>query len=212
MQAVDLLAVVTDRLRALATERARVLVAVDGPDAAGKTTLADAVAAALPDLAVVRAGVDDHLRPAGQRYARGPLSPEGCYRDSHDLPALTAGLLDPFAAGAPQVTVRPGVVVGVPERAVLVVDGVFLLRPELRDRWTWSVHLHVPPGVVLARAAVRDAAALGGPDAVRARYLARYLPAQDLYRADADPLAVADLVVDVRDPARPVVVERRPDR
>ena len=50
---------------------------------------------------------------------------------------------------------------------------------------------------------------MGGADEVRLRYTERYLPAQELYRAEADPFAHADLVVDARDPAHPVVVVER---
>jgi uridine kinase len=48
---------------------------------------------------------------------------------------------------------------------------------------------------------------MGGPDGVRERYRRRYLPAQDLYRADAAPEASADVVIDNTDPARPHVVK-----
>jgi uridine kinase len=41
---------------------------------------------------------------------------------------------------------------------------------------------------------------------VERRYAARYLPGQALYRAEARPLAVADVIVDNTDPAAPEVV------
>lgn len=59
-------------------------VAVDGPDAAGKTTLADELGIALNDAGreVIRASVDGFHRPRVERYRRGPDSPEGYYEDS----------------------------------------------------------------------------------------------------------------------------------
>jgi len=48
----------------------RVVVGIDGPDAAGKTTLADRLAAALPG-PVVRICADDFLRSRADRYRRG---------------------------------------------------------------------------------------------------------------------------------------------
>ncbi|HVF19869.1 MAG TPA: uridine kinase [Mycobacteriales bacterium] len=175
-------------IEALARVDDRVSVAIDGPDAAGKTTLADALAHHLTSH-VVRASVDAFLLPAGIRYRRGPLSPQGCYLDSYDYAWLRREVLDPFAGG------------GAP--AVLVVDGLFLLRPELRERWTLSVHLDVAPAETLRRARVRDADLLG--DELERRYAERYLPAQDLYRADADPLGTADVVIGYDDPAHPIV-------
>ena len=147
------------------------LVGIDGPDAAGKTMLADALAAALPG-AVHRVSVDDFPRPSEERHRRGELSPEGLYRDSTDLPRLVEGCLVPF---------RDGVAGTGP--AVLVVDGVFVLRPELRPFWHLSVYLRVPEEVRLARALVRDLALYDSAADVEHRYRARYLPGQALYRA-----------------------------
>jgi uridine kinase len=204
--------------RRLARPGTRTLVAIDGPDAAGKTTLADSLVGLLPR-PVLRASIDGFHRPRAERLARGPLSPEGCYRDTFDLDALAGELLEPFAAGA--TTVATGVfdhsldvparteAAQVPTDAVLVVDGVFLLRPELRERWDITVHLHVPPETTIERAVQRDAKALGGADQVLVRYRERYLPAQELYRAEAAPFAHADLVVDSTDPVHPVVLVER---
>ena len=191
---------------ATALGRPRVLLAVDGPDAAGKTTFADAVAGVLT-APVVRASVDGFLNPVRVRRRRGELSPEGYYEDSFDYPVLAQDLLDPFVSGRRQVrTAGGGPAVGVPPEAVLVVDGVFLLRPRLRDWWTLTVYLHVPPEVTLERALVRDVARFGGEDEVRRRYDARYLPGQELYRSVAVPQARAHIVVDNSDPGVPVVL------
>jgi uridine kinase len=205
---------------AAARTRDRVSLAVDGPDAAGKTTLADEVAGALAEtgLAVIRAGIDDFHRPAAERRRSGALSAEGYYRDSFDLAALVDRLLGPFAAGAATVTTREfdlardepagAPPVPVPERAVLVFDGVFALRPELRPYWTIGVYLAVPPGEALRRALARDVPALGTLAEVRRRYRARYLPGHELYLADADPESAADLVVDMTHVEAPVIKRR----
>ncbi|MBM7807335.1 uridine kinase [Geodermatophilus bullaregiensis] len=195
--------------------RGRALVAVDGPDAAGKTTLADRVAA-LVDRPVVRASIDGFHAPRAVRLRRGDLSPEGCYRDSFDLDALQDRLLAPFARGAAAVEVavfdhrtdRAAVVRvdDVPADGVLLVDGVFLLRPELRRWWTLGVYVHVPEEVTLARALRRDLPAPGSAEVVEERYRGRYLPAQELYRTEARPVAAAHVVVDNSDPAAPEVL------
>lgn len=211
MSPLDRLAGDVDRL---ACTQARVLVAVDGPDAAGKTTLADALAGRLAS-PVVRASVDSFHQPAAVRRQRGGLSPEGYYRDSFDHAALEGELLEPFRSGADRV--RTGrfdhradasavTDSDVPPRCVLVLDGVFLLRPELRHWWTLSVYLHVPPEVTLVRARLRDLADLGSVAEVERRYRARYLPGQALYREEADPEGCADVVLDNTAPEAPVVL------
>jgi uridine kinase len=212
---VDLLDGLGGRIEALLARRDRVLVAVDGPDAAGKTTLADGLAARLA-VPTVRASVDGFHHPRAVRHHRGPLSPEGYYRNSFDDDALVDALLEPFAEGAPQVRTQvfdhrldalaEVTASGVPVRAALVVDGLFLLRPALRYRWDLAVYLHVLPEETVRRARVRDAAEMGGTEEVERRYAARYLPGQALYRAEARPLAVADVIIDNTDPAAPQVV------
>ncbi|MFC3500935.1 uridylate kinase [Micromonospora krabiensis] len=196
-----LAAAVTD----LSRVRDRVLVGVDGPDAAGKTTLADRLAEVLP-VPTLRASVDGFHQPRELRYRRGDLSAEGYYRDSFDYPALLGQCLGPFLEGAGQVQIarydhragadRPVRAVDVPERAVLIVDGVFLLRSRLRDQWTLSVYLSVSPRETLRRAMVRDTDLFGTHEEVERRYLGRYLPGQALYRSEVDPEAVAHVVVD----------------
>jgi hypothetical protein len=52
---------------------------------------------------------------------------------------------------------------------VLVVDGSFLQRAELRDHWDEVIYFGVAFEVALARGVARDAAALGGRDAATDR-------------------------------------------
>jgi uridine kinase len=142
---------------------------VDGPDAAGKTTYADALAASC---GAARVRADDYLAPEAVRYARGRLDPDGYYDEAFDLRALRAAVL---AAPLP-----------------VVVDGVFLFRPELDDLWDVRVFCDVSPEEQWRRVVARD----GGPlDDLRERYERRYRPAYDAYRARVRPEERADLVV-----------------
>ena len=193
----------------------RVLVGVDGPDAAGKTTLADALAKRLPG-SVLRASIDGFHQPREHRLRRGALSPEGYYHDSFDYEALSRLLLEPFRSGKREAVVRafdfrretevPGGPVLIEDSAVLVFDGVFLLRPELRALWDLRIYLHVAQDVTLARAHERDLDLFGSEADIDLRYRERYLPGQALYRAEADPSAAADVVIDNTEPAAPVIL------
>lgn len=205
-----------ERVIASHAPRDRVLVAFDGPDAAGKTTLADAVARAL-SVPTLRASIDGFHRPQSERLARGYDSPHGYYRDSFNHAALEENLLVPFQSGAPEVRTRvfdyrvdaevdddPTVV---PQRCVLIFDGVFLLRPEIAHWWDLAIYLHVPEEVILERAKERDAHLFGSPEAVEVRYRARYLPGQALYRDEAKPQHFAHIVLDHTDPGNPVALK-----
>jgi uridine kinase len=182
--------VTDERAAVLAAVAARIdalprpaLVAVDGISATGKTMFADELVRLVRGPAV-RISVDDFHRPAAERHARGQ-GPETYYHDTFDVPALRRALE------------------GVDAGTVAVVDGIFLLRPELADVWTFSVFLECDRAVALERAIARDAALFGGEDAARLRYASRYVPGETLYLEDADPASRADLVVEHTDPEQP---------
>ena len=197
----------------------RVIVAVDGLDGAGKTVFADGLAEVFAETgdAVFRAGIDGFHRPRSERYLRGRRSPEGFYRDSFDYATFRRVLIDPFRDGAQTAgttgfqlaafdVVRDAPVesqwVTAPLDAVLVVDGVFLHRPELRDLWDWSIWLDVPFDVSYARMALRD----GSDPDPDAPSNARYRQGQEIYLREARPQEAASVIVDNADLAHPRIV------
>ncbi|MEU8155594.1 uridylate kinase [Micromonospora sp. NPDC048986] len=191
-------------------------VAIDGPPAAGKTTLADELAVVLRDQGrdVIRATIDDFLFPRARRYPRGEYSAEGCYYDTHDYAALNRVLLDPLGPGGDR-RFQPAVydrsadavlsppVTAAPADAVLVFDGVFLLRPELVDRWDLRIFVSTALEKTVDRAVIREHRVSTRVDIER-RWRERYIPSQQLYFAMARPTVHADIVVHNDEPQRPV--------
>jgi uridine kinase len=191
-----------------------VLVAVDGPDGAGKTRLA-ADLATHTERPVVVAALDDFHHPRAWRHAEGRTGATVWAR-SFDYAAVRRELVDPWRAGAgtpfrprwhdhstdtypdvPRAVVPPG--------GVLVVEGVFAQRCELADAWDLVVYVDAPAEVRVSRMATRD----GVPDDARHPAQRRYLDAQLIYLEACRPLDAADIVVDNADPARPRIVRTR---
>ncbi len=75
-------------------------VAIDGPDAAGKTWLADGLADLIrASRPVIRLSADGFQHPAEVRYRRGDVSAEGYYLDSFDHQTIAAAVLRPLGPG-----------------------------------------------------------------------------------------------------------------
>lgn len=130
----------------------RVIVAVDGGGGTG--AFADDLAEVFREAGVeaFRASIADFHFPRERRLRFGPETPEDYYRSSFDYVTLRRVLLDPFrfagSAGFQTAAFDEARDAPVESRwetagadAVLIVDGEFLLRPELRGDWSASVLL-----------------------------------------------------------------------
>jgi uridine kinase len=192
-----------------------VRVAIDGFDGAGKSIFADELGVVLTTLNrhVVRATIDKFHNPKSIRYARGRNSPEGFYRDSYDLSALITHLLAPFGPEGngqycggvfdvgsdfpkvePFMQAAPG--------SILLLDGIFLHRPELVGWWNWSAWLDVRPEVSLARCHDRDGKGSADPNP---NWNIRYREGQRIYVSEANPQGRASIIIDNNDLSAPII-------
>lgn len=193
-------------------------VAIDGIDAAGKTTLANELVPLIEEQGrvVIRASIDGFHRPRADRYQQGPDSPQGYYEDAFDYPLLQEALLQPLGPTGNRRYRRAGFDFRTdtpeapneehaPLNAVLLLDGVFLLRPELDPLWDYRIFVQVDFEVALQRAMKRDQPLFGSAEAVQVRYLQRYIPGQQFYLQRDHPQERADVIVDNNDPASPLL-------
>lgn len=199
-----------DRLPATGIVR----VAIDGVDGAGKTHFADELAALLQasGRTAIRASVDGFHHPRAVRYQRGRTSPEGFFLDSYDYNHLKAVLLDPLSPGGSRrykVAVfdhRSDTLIPAAERVasagnILVFDGIFLHRPELRPYWDYSIFLEVRFSVSIPRAAQRGE----GSSDPAAPENHRYVQGQELYLRTCEPARFATIVINNDDLSAPYV-------
>ncbi|SFS73993.1 uridine kinase [Saccharopolyspora flava] len=196
-----------------------VRVGVDGVDGAGKTVFGDELAERVEALGrpAVRASVDDFHNPRHVRHHRGRASPEGFFLDSYDYDSLREALLDPLSPGG-DGRYRTAVFdhesdqpveetwARAPVDAVLIVDGIFLHRPELLGYWDHSAFLHVDFEVSIPRGAQRG---YGDADPL-APSNRRYVEGQRLYFELCRPTEHASVVIDNNDLAEPRIIRGRP--
>nr|WP_157310918.1 uridine kinase [Microbacterium sp. MAH-37] len=192
------------------------LVAIDGVDGSGKTRFAANLAEHITRRPVIIIHADDFLNPSRIRHARGRHSEVGFWQDTYDYDALRRDVLEPLGRGGDgryrSVAYDPksdepivGDRLHADPSALVLVEGMFLLRDELAPCWDASIHLDVPFAVTAARMAVRDGS---NPDPEHPS-MRRYVGGQRLYFAAAQPRERADFVVDNSDYEHPMLVSSR---
>ena len=196
-------------------------VAIDGVDAAGKTTLANELADPVKTRgrAVIRASVDGFHNPRHIRYREGADSPEGYFRDSFDYDTLKSILLDPLGPGgslqyrSAAFDYRTDSSVTAPMLralgdAVLLFDGIFLQRQELDHCWDLTIFVEASFETTLRRGRERAVTECGSDDGVLTAHNRRYMPGQRLYLNDCRPAERADIIVDNDDLSCPSIHHR----
>lgn len=216
-QRAAVLRMMADRIGAIDTGRIRV--AIDGPTAGGKTSFGHELASVLCDDGrdVFRASLDDFKRPWADRHLYDRFTGEGYYRNAYDHEAVRRLLLEPASPDGdglvalcsidPITQIRhDGTTVHMPVNGVLIVDGLFTLRPELASSWEYRVWLDVGVQLSVERGVARDAEREGREAAARL-HRDRYGAALELYLAEAKPMEQADVIIDHTDFAKPRVLE-----
>ena len=167
------------------------LVAIDGLTCAGKSTLAGQVAGALEDAAVV--DVDDFYRRLTAE-GRALLGPKQSYDRYFDWERLLRDVLVPLRRHSPARYRRYDWITGsyaewrqIEPRSVVIVEGVYTTRPELRPYFSVMVYVHAPREVRLARLLDR-----GYPDI---SWVDHWMAAEDWYVENMHPAKQVALVV-----------------
>jgi uridine kinase len=167
-----------------------VLVGIDGRGGAGKSTFARALAAELSEAAVVE--FDDFYRPSAARLPPGDPDVGGNFewrrlRDQVLLPLSRgeAARYQRYDWGSDSMAEWHDV----PARGVVVIDGNYSTREELRGLYDFRIWVDAPHDVRLARGLER-----GGLN-TRERWLEEWMPEEERYLAAQDPRRFADLVI-----------------
>ena len=165
-------------------------VAIDGPSGAGKTVLAEALQQSILVATVVH--MDDFYSDVGTDPPGGLTPEEGCAQYV-DWRRLQERVLDPLKNGDTcqyqvydwiaqrldaWVTVRP--------EGVLILEGVYAMRPELRGYYDVTVYVDAPRETRLSRLNERP------DDPV---WVERWAEAEEWYNANLRPVDYADVVV-----------------
>jgi uridine kinase len=169
------------------------LVAIDGRSGSGKSTFARTAHQQITEPSIVVEG-DDFYRaqPEAERLA---LDAGGGYERYFDWQRLDAQVLTPVRSGAARlryqrfdwVTDAMGEWVEVAMPPILIVEGVYTLRPQLRPLVDLAIFVDTDDGTRLARQLARNE---NTDDWIR-----RWGEAEARYIQSHNPAATADIVV-----------------
>lgn len=173
-------------------EKERVILALEGGSAAGKTTLAALLARIYPDCGVFH--MDDFFLRPEQRTAERLAEPGG----NVDRERFLEEVLLPLTRGE-TVRHRPydchtrtlGGPVETAPRRMSIVEGAYSMHPALAGYYTLSAFLQISPELQRRRIQARN------DPAAQERFFRTWIPLERAYFAAADPAGRCDLILEV---------------
>ncbi len=167
-----------------------VLVCIEGLGGAGKSTLAEAVVRTRPDITLVHS--DDFYGPEERDWRS--WTPRQGYDRYFDHRRLEDQVLRPLRGGRGARFQRydwaSNLLDGwaeVTPLSVVIVEGVYLLRPRLRPYWDVAVYVETPREIRQRRLHARGENDDG--------WIARWTAAEDYYQQIHPPAQAADMIV-----------------
>ncbi len=169
------------------------LVALDGHSASGKSTLAKRVKEGLEEVTLIH--TDDFYRVMPER-ARATLTPPEGYAKFYDWQRLREQVLEPLRKNRVAryqhydwTANLLGDTVEVEPKGIIVIEGCYSSRPELRPYYHLTIHVETPQPLRMARQKERhdyDAIWVARWEAAEAFYFSNYPPTSAItIRGDA---------------------------
>lgn len=182
------------------------ILGIDGLGGSGKTTLAESIQHHLHKIGhhAIVLHIDDFIYPKNIRYDHTEeewfcyyhvqwrydylidevLSPVKLNKEVYKSIEIYDKTNDTYQKQALHIS----------KHTILIVEGVFLQRPPLKEFFNYFIYIDVPKNERLKRVIKRDTY-IGDRKEIVEKYMNRYIPAEDKYIHDCDPVQHADYVV-----------------
>ena len=220
-EVIELLAKAIIRIKRINPDKP-IVVAFDGVDTSGKTSLADGIQLFFQNQTIesIRVSIDKFHNAKETRLSKGEYSPVGFFYDSFNYEKILELVLNPIKNRASLIVkgiydyrVEDGIAADsakITKDSIILFDGIFMNRDELRGYWDLSIFLDVSFETVRKRAVLRDTKLFGTEEEALNKYDKRYIPGEELYIASCNPKDRADIVIDNNDWQHPVITKGLP--
>lgn len=194
------------------------VVGVTGMDTSGKSEMTTLLAQELErsGLSVQVVRLDDFHRARSDRHIEGLSEPVQFYEHTFDFERLRNAILKPIRdEGILDTTLvcldlledtwtveREFLV---KSDTIVLLEGVFLFRPDIAHFLDLVIYLQVDEGTVIDRARNRDVPIHG--EEILEKYESKYLPAQRKYLEEYPAERNADVIIDNNDFENPIVIK-----
>lgn len=198
-----------DKLKNTDISKRIYVVGINGLGGAGKSTLVNSLKSELQNESYNSyiLHIDDFIHPKSIRYNDSKEEWYCYYNLQWRYDYLIKEILDPIKRGEKidkeiefydkenDTYVKKHIYI--PLNSILLLEGVFLQRKEIKDYLDFVIYLDVPQEIRLDRVLKRDIY-IGSADDIKDKYNRRYFPAEDRYILEYSPALNADLVLETK--------------
>ncbi|MBU5312814.1 AAA family ATPase [Tissierella carlieri] len=195
-----------DKIIEKRTLQKNLIIGIDGLGGAGKTTIVNSLKSQLSnrDYNTVILHIDDFIHPKNIRYNESKEE-WYCYYNiqwrydyliKEILMAVKEGIeidkeIEIYDKDNDIYTLEQ---IKISQGSIILLEGIFLQRKEIREYFDYVIYLDVPKEVRLNRVMNRDKY-MGNSEEIKLKYERRYFPAEDKYIEEYSPIQNADYVL-----------------
>lgn len=188
------------------TLQKNLIIGIDGLGGAGKTTIVNSLKLQLNnrDYNTAILHIDDFIHPKNIRYNESKEEWYCYYNIQWRYDYLIKEILMPIKEGIEidkeiEIYDKDNDIytleqIKIPQGSIILLEGIFLQRKEIREYFDYVIYLDVPKEVRLNRVINRDKY-IGNSEEIKSKYERRYFPAEDKYIEEYSPIQNADYVL-----------------